>query len=768
MKKALLILQLIFVFTAISGQTPKQIANEMTFAKLYGYIRYFHPSDEAAAINWDDFVLYGLQRVENCSNDQDLMSTLNSLFQPIAPSLQIADDKQNLSFNRTALIPPSLKGYKVIAWQHVGVGLIPVKAAPYQSARTNRKIVYVPTSNKSISIAKTIDIINYRGMPFMLKVKAKWLNGNGKGFFSLSVTKKDQTKGFTDNTLHHPVQAPDWQDFTLSGMIDSTADKLLFAGVMLGNGELCMNDFDLSVKMNSRWVNVYLSKFDNKKTGEATTGLLSDIPFKINADYSFNIVEDKNSPGEKWASIKSRDLNDTVVVNHAVFFKNHPQVGEYITKNIGCNLKIMMPIALYGNEQHTYPVANELKGLQLKKQLVAMKNQPVSDDSLYTHLADIVISWNVFQHFFPYFDNANTNWLQDMQVALTKAYTDRNSDEFLKTLQKFTAKLKDGHIEVYGVYSNKYSYFPSFTWEWVEKKLVITNVLSKVVELSKGDIITAINSEKPEDYFEHAEQYISAATAGWLHHRSQTETVIGEKASRLKLNLLKRDGTVTSTSVERTMSAREYYKAMPVPDSISSIDDKIMYLNMGTISMNTINKKMGQLKASKVIICDIRGNTIDNDSVNDFIGNLLSQKDTASHWLKVPEIVYPDQEKITGYQQEGFEMNLRKPHITAKILFLVDGSNISWAESYMGIIAHYKLATIIGQPTAGTNGDVNSLSLPGGYLIQFTGTKTVKLDGSAHHGVGIKPDIYVEKTIKGIRENRDEILDKAIEIANEY
>jgi C-terminal processing protease CtpA/Prc len=86
----------------------------------------------------------------------------------------------------------------------------------------------------------------------------------------------------------------------------------------------------------------------------------------------------------------------------------------------------------------------------------------------------------------------------------------------------------------------------------------------------------------------------------------------------------------------------------------------------------------------------------------------------------------------------------------------------------MGIIEHYKLATIIGQPTAGTNGNINNISLPGGYNVIFTGMKVVKLDGSQHHGVGAKPDIYVNKTIKGIREGRDEYLEKAMEVAEGF
>ena len=105
-----------------------------------------------------------------------------------------------------------------------------------------------------------------------------------------------------------------------------------------------------------------------------------------------------------------------------------------------------------------------------------------------------------------------------------------------------------------------------------------------------------------------------------------------------------------------------------------------------------------------------------------------------------------------------------KPHLDAKIIFLIDGRAISYAESFMGFIEHYKLATIIGQPTAGTNGNVNPFQLPGGYYVSWTGMKVVKHDGNTHHGVGIIPNIYVQKTIKGVMEGRDEFLEKALEL----
>ncbi|MFZ4399328.1 MAG: S41 family peptidase [Bacteroidales bacterium] len=188
-------------------------------------------------------------------------------------------------------------------------------------------------------------------------------------------------------------------------------------------------------------------------------------------------------------------------------------------------------------------------------------------------------------------------------------------------------------------------------------------------------------------------------------------------------------------------------------------------MNLDIVTTETIKSLLPKLEKSKAIICDLRGYPKSNP---EFITHFLKNDDTVSAWMQVPRIVYPDQERILGYAKYNWERMMKpsKPYLgDKKIVFIIDGSAISYAESYMGYIEGYHLATIVGQPTAGTNGNVNTFDLPGGYSIRFTGMKVLKHNGSQHHGIGILPDIYVNKTIQGIKEGRDEFLEKAIEIA---
>jgi C-terminal processing protease CtpA/Prc len=85
----------------------------------------------------------------------------------------------------------------------------------------------------------------------------------------------------------------------------------------------------------------------------------------------------------------------------------------------------------------------------------------------------------------------------------------------------------------------------------------------------------------------------------------------------------------------------------------------------------------------------------------------------------------------------------------------------------MGIIEHYQLAEIVGEPTAGTNGNVNYFTVPGNYQILWTGMKVLKQDGSQHHLIGIRPTVPVSRTLKGVTEGRDEFLEAAVELIGE-
>lgn len=119
-----------------------------------------------------------------------------------------------------------------------------------------------------------------------------------------------------------------------------------------------------------------------------------------------------------------------------------------------------------------------------------------------------------------------------------------------------------------------------------------------------------------------------------------------------------------------------------------------------------------------------------------------------------------------GFLFSNWFVQPKAPRFHGKIAFLTDGRAISYAETYLGIIENDKLGAIVGGPTAGTNGNVNPFSLPGGIRVTWTGMKVLKHDGARHHGVGILPTVPAAHTIRGVAEGRDEVLDRAISVVS--
>ena len=72
--------------------------------------------------------------------------------------------------------------------------------------------------------------------------------------------------------------------------------------------------------------------------------------------------------------------------------------------------------------------------------------------------------------------------------------------------------------------------------------------------------------------------------------------------------------------------------------------------------------------------------------------------------------------------------------------------------------------TIIGSTTAGADGNISPIMLPGGLKTMISGIGVYYPNGEETQRIGIIPDIEIEPTIEGIRKGKDELLEKAIEL----
>jgi C-terminal processing protease CtpA/Prc len=749
------------------SQTEQQVQNQIAFTRLFGYVRYFHPSDEAAQINWDRFAVYGSSVVDKCKTPQELQKALNDLFTPVAPSVKVFETKEKLQFNVDDITPPKEHKYKPIVWQHLGVGLGSGgdKYNPYMSARTNRPMLVRSAGNGFGTFTLHLnDAKKYAGQEFIYTAKVKLNNGPGAGAGHLWFrVDKGKALGFFDNMDDRPIKNKTWAEYSIKGKVDESLSAIYFGVFLTGAGQLLVDSIELKMKDARGWHSVFACNFQKDTLYKYPESMSENLSKVQSPGYEMKVLEDIRM--HRILSIKNEEISDTAFtkVTHHLRFPKLPHFGEYINKEIGSGLSCIVPIVLYGDDDNTFPKADSAKLDALKKNIRAVPDSSLTGNNLYCRLGDAAICWNIFQHFFVYFDIAKTNWYEDLNTVLRRAYTDKTEMEFQGTLQKLTAKLKDGHIYVHGEFAQP-DYMLPITWEWVENKLVITGVFSDSLSLQKGDVVTSINGTAPADYFKTAEENISAASKGWMESRADFQTLMGYKTSESKLAVTDAKGKSKTVTVRNSMSPAEHYDKSTASEKVRKIGSDIYYINLDGVADSTLDSLMPALANCKSLIFDLRG----YPSVNqELIKHLMTKNDTSDAWMRIPRIIYPDHDSVYEYDKEGWAMKPVEPHLNAKIFFLTDGSAISYAESFMSFIEHYKLATIIGQPTAGTNGNINPFALPGGYNISWTGMKVVKHDGSQHHGVGILPNVTVNKTIKGVREGRDEFLDKAIELAKQ-
>jgi C-terminal processing protease CtpA/Prc len=69
---------------------------------------------------------------------------------------------------------------------------------------------------------------------------------------------------------------------------------------------------------------------------------------------------------------------------------------------------------------------------------------------------------------------------------------------------------------------------------------------------------------------------------------------------------------------------------------------------------------------------------------------------------------------------------------------------------------------VIGSTTAGADGNVSQIDLPGGLRTMISGIGVFYPDKRPTQRIGIVPDVEVRPTVAGIRAGRDEVLEEAL------
>lgn len=113
------------------------------------------------------------------------------------------------------------------------------------------------------------------------------------------------------------------------------------------------------------------------------------------------------------------------------------------------------------------------------------------------------------------------------------------------------------------------------------------------------------------------------------------------------------------------------------------------------------------------------------------------------------------------------KMKIQENPYKKKIVVIVNEKTQSAAEDNVLGFQLAENVTVIGTPTAGANGAITKFNLPGNITTYMSGRGVYYPDRTNLQRTGVKIDEIINPTINGIKEGRDILLERAIEIIEE-
>lgn len=448
------------------------------------------------------------------------------------------------------------------------------------------------------------------------------------------------------------------------------------------------------------------------------------------------------SSQRKWWPIRAEDPDESM-----------PDPRKEAVVNLGSGLTGRMGTSLWADDDGTLPRSHPARPL-----VDDWAVPPVSDRA--TRLAVVMLAWTVLEHFYPYFDVVATDWDAALREALNQAATDTSSSELLATLRRLMAHLHDGHAGAYLAEGPRET-TPPLRLRWIEQAPTVV-AAAQSTGVQPGDVVLRIDGEPVERRIELLRTQVSAATDGWRWHDISQRLLEGDPGTPVRLTVM-RQGTEVSVELSR-LPVGASVPAESRPQRIAALRDSTMYIDLTRSSDEDLESAWDDLASARAVIFDMRGYP-DRIRSRAVLAHLADSAVTSAIW-QVPVFSSPDRAQWQWQTSRWPAIEPEKPRIAGKVVFLVDERAISYAESLMGIVEHYGLGEIVGSRTAGTNGNLNSIALPHGFHVTWTGMRVLKHDGGRHHGIGIVPTVQCSPSRQGITEGRDELLETAMRIAH--
>ena len=369
--------------------------------------------------------------------------------------------------------------------------------------------------------------------------------------------------------------------------------------------------------------------------------------------------------------------------------------------------------------------------------------------------------WNIIEYFYPYKYLTDQDWDFVLSEMIDKIRIVKNKDEYQAVLKELVANLDDSHAWISFNDTSKYKFLP-VNISNVENQAVVSEIfndsLAKINDLKSGDIIVKINDKNIESELKNTLRYVSGSNLNFKINKSYS-TIFRDTLDSMRLTIM-RDGEIQNISTKLyNFNDFGYIKNKRSLKS-KSITESIGYINMASkFTPKQFEEIFETFSTKKSIIIDLRAYP---ELKYKMFTRYFNTEDKVFALKYNPDIFYPgrfvlDKSAKTGSSRKAFK---------GKFILLVNDNSLSLSEFTAMAFQTADNIITIGNQTAGADGRNIAIEYLGGYTTRFSGYGIMYPDGTESQRKGVKIDVEIKPTIKGLRQGRDEILEKAIEIAN--
>ncbi|RZK33369.1 MAG: hypothetical protein EOO61_15425 [Hymenobacter sp.] len=376
--------------------------------------------------------------------------------------------------------------------------------------------------------------------------------------------------------------------------------------------------------------------------------------------------------------------------------------------------------------------------------------------------------WNMIQYFYPYKHLIGRNWNEVLPEFITRFAGATGKTDYALTTLALISSIHDTHANIWSnvpaleVYRGAYA-FP-FQAKFIENKLTVTGYYADTLAVKQkvkvGDVISSIDGVIVEELIK---KYlpITAASNYATQLRDMPQTYLLRSNKRVVPLVITSDGkaeTVTMETVKRgKLNTSIDYNPDPKAPGYKLIDGQIGYLFPAKYKNQDLPQIKKMFAGTKGIIVDMR--CYPSDFMPFTFVPYVKTGDAAFVKFTTGSVTNP------GLFKNGRPLRTKGANdYKGKVVVIVNEQTQSAAEYATVAFQSSPNVTVIGSTTAGADGNVSRITLPGGINTMISGINVLYPDGTETQRKGVRIDVPISPTLAGIKAGKDELLEKAVAI----